>query len=1127
MQCSPTALVHIMFCVISRVFVDFTLHYLEAAEGSNYLSQCLPQFIPIVRLSDYSFKIPDTISLGCNFFTPLTCGIDQVDVSWYKIDDLDVSPLNKTVGQSLQVTVVKKSQLKVRYQCVIKNSVGAISRVFSMSKSGPFRGKLEFQDLKEVDQDKFLWLPALDSEEGPQTKYFHYGETVNLQFTFFVKSVWLRPHSKWFFSVPNPGQKISETNRIELFPHIPNTRLSSRYNMTLSRIPCGIWPTDGICYVASLVIFDLMHADTGVYTCWVGPESSGKPTNQVNRTKLVIQRDIHLFALPDPLELLKQDTNSQRSVGTTDRSNRQPHLRPLTRVLDALSPLHDKRPKENSEVFVDHLSRIRSDMALLDEHNLPDSSHNLLFNKNATVCMGTNFTLHCSLKPTVSNGSVHLLYVQESENVPSATSEHIEKLTIKKVINESSCSSIDHTFFEVNEEHAGWYVCMGKVYDQSEPLWQTMYLKTRRCLNSSASTEGKLITSVLGFPGSLIIFTTLCAVSLLVSLFALCGSQGLKRLDCRWSAPCTSGKPLGQGTAKKEQFATKRSPLLKKKVHVYRHPNHLYTGTSSASTLQRGITPLLDVKIDEGYDSQTDGTSNHQTPCQGGRTHPQVSNGARSMLACLSFNKLRNTENRITSSRTTQGNTTDQLTLYLGQSTALKAKTAFSSDLFRHFSWPTRSAVVQSDAKNNAVLVECETSKILYELPVDESWELPRDCIQVGRKLGQGAFGVVYYGRLDLSRLRNSLKERFPISLIRPEKLKENYDLWDVAVKRLRSDFVEQELIDLVREMEMMKLLGSHPHLIRFYGACTQSWPFQVVVEYAPHGNLRDFLRARRPPKSSSELNRLMKLPHPTVNRRNLLDYGLQVARGMEYLSLRSVVHRDLAARNVLVGEQFVVKIADFGLTRTVSDYYRKTTSGRLPIKWMSPESLFDRTYTTKSDVWSFGVLLWEIFALGAVPYPSVAPERLPNMLNQGYRNDCPKLANKEIYEIMKWCWNENPDDRPEFSAISRQLERIKRTNSGWFTDYPINCLNEEIPVDSGQASADSPERQLRVGVCTSEESGHITESLHTSLRCVSSLQPEFPKSTDDCSYADKSLNHYLEMTDSYLIPRTSTASLL
>ncbi|OON21273.1 protein tyrosine kinase, partial [Opisthorchis viverrini] len=1075
------------------------VHDLEAAEGSHYLPQCLPQFSPFVGLSDYSFKIPDTISLGCNFFTPFTCGIDQGDVSWYKIEDMDISPINKTVGQILQVTVVKKSQLKVQYQCVIKNSVGAISRIFSMRKSGPFRGKLEFQDLREVEQDKLLWLPTLDSQAESQTKYFHYGETVNLKFSFYVKSMWLRPHSKWFFSVLNPGQMVSEANRIELFPYIPNTKLSSRYNMTLNRIPCGIWPTDGICYEASLVIFDLMHADTGVYTCWVGPESSRELNGQVNGTKLAIQRNIQLFALPDPLELLTQNENLQRSFGTVDLTDRQ-------RVLDDFSSFHDERPKEKSEVIMAHLSPIRPDMILLDEHNLRDSSHNLLFNKNATVCMGTNFTLHCSLKPTVLNGSVHLLCVQESEDFPSATSEHIEKLTIKRIINESSRPSIDHTFFEVNEEHAGWYVCMGKVYDQPETLWQTMYLKTRRCLNTSALTEGRLITSVLSFPGSLIIFAVLCAVSLLVSLFALCGSQGLQRLDCRWSAPCISNKPPGQEPAMKERLATKRSPLLKKKVHVYRHPNHLYTGTSSESTLQREITSLLDVKIDEGYDSQIDSTSTHQTPCHGSHTHPRVSNGARSILACLNFNKLRDTENRMTSSQTTHGNATDQLTLYVGRSPAPKTKTAFSSNLFRHFSWPVHSGTVQVDAKNNGVLVECETSKILYELPVDESWELPRDCIRVGHKLGQGAFGVVYYGRLDLSRLRNSTVERFPTSLIRPEKLKANHNLWEVAVKRLRSDFVEQELIDLVREMEMMKLLGSHPHLIRFYGACTQSWPFQVVVEYAPHGNLRDFLRARRPPKSTSELNRLMKLPYPTLNRRNLLDYGLQVARGMEYLSLRSVVHRDLAARNVLVGEQFVVKIADFGLTRTVSDYYRKTTSGRLPIKWMSPESLFDRTYTTKSDVWSFGVLLWEIFSLGAVPYPSIDPERLPNMLSQGHRNDCPKLANKEIYEIMKWCWTENPDDRPEFSAISLQLERIKQMNNGWFTDYPINGLNEETSADSGQASAESPERHLRVGVCSSEECSHVTGSVHASLQCVPSLQSEFHKSTNDCPYADKPL---------------------
>lgn len=147
----------------------------------------------------------------------------------------------------------------------------------------------------------------------------------------------------------------------------------------------------------------------------------------------------------------------------------------------------------------------------------------------------------------------------------------------------------------------------------------------------------------------------------------------------------------------------------------------------------------------------------------------------------------------------------------------------------------------------------------------------------------------------------------------------------------------------------------------------------------------------------------------------------------MEYLGNRKCLHRDLAARNVLVGEDYVMKIADFGLARNVRDleYYRKTTKGRLPIKWLAIEALFDRVYTTQSDVWAFGILLWEIFTFGGSPYPGIPVERLFDLLNSGYRMQKPQNCPEDIYYMMLNCWEKNPNNRASFTEKRIQLDTI------------------------------------------------------------------------------------------------------
>ena len=260
-----------------------------------------------------------------------------------------------------------------------------------------------------------------------------------------------------------------------------------------------------------------------------------------------------------------------------------------------------------------------------------------------------------------------------------------------------------------------------------------------------------------------------------------------------------------------------------------------------------------------------------------------------------------------------------------------------------------------------------------YELPLDPDWEFPRSQLTLGRTLGEGAFGKVV--------------QADALSLRRPGERSV------VAVKMLKEGHTDTEMIDLVSEMDMMKVIGRHINIINLLGVCTQDGPLFVIVEYAEHGNLRDFLRRHRPSSGSSggyEQPISMHRPPPAaMSEKQLVSFARQVARGMEYLGSRKCIHRDLAARNVLVAEGLVLKIADFGLARDVhsNDYYRKLGDGRLPVKWMAPEALFHRRYTIQSDVWSFGILLWEIMTLGGTPYPSVPSiEKLFQLLREGHR---------------------------------------------------------------------------------------------------------------------------------------------
>ncbi|XP_051038113.1 fibroblast growth factor receptor 1 isoform X9 [Phodopus roborovskii] len=330
-----------------------------------------------------------------------------------------------------------------------------------------------------------------------------------------------------------------------------------------------------------------------------------------------------------------------------------------------------------------------------------------------------------------------------------------------------------------------------------------------------------------------------------------------------------------------------------------------------------------------------------------------------------------------------------------------------------------------------------------YELPEDPRWELPRDRLVLGKPLGEGCFGQVV------------LAEAIGLDKDKPNRVTK------VAVKMLKSDATEKDLSDLISEMEMMKMIGKHKNIINLLGACTQDGPLYVIVEYASKGNLREYLQARRPPGLEYCYNPSHN-PEEQLSSKDLVSCAYQVARGMEYLASKKCIHRDLAARNVLVTEDNVMKIADFGLARDIHhiDYYKKTTNGRLPVKWMAPEALFDRIYTHQSDVWSFGVLLWEIFTLGGSPYPGVPVEELFKLLKEGHRMDKPTNCTNELYMMMRDCWHAVPSQRPTFKQLVEDLDRIVALTSN--QEY----LDLSMPLD--QYSPSFPD--TRSSTCSSGE---------------------------------------------------------
>ena len=288
--------------------------------------------------------------------------------------------------------------------------------------------------------------------------------------------------------------------------------------------------------------------------------------------------------------------------------------------------------------------------------------------------------------------------------------------------------------------------------------------------------------------------------------------------------------------------------------------------------------------------------------------------------------------------------------------------------------------------------------------PKLEKKEYPRNDIVYIRDIGQGAFGRVFQARAP-----NIVK---------------NQDWSLVAVKMLKEEATEEMQQDFEREASLM-VEFNHPNIVKLLGVCAIGKPVCLLFEYMSRGDLNDFLRNCSPDhfivrrRSTELLSDMPKLSH-----REQLQIACQIACGMVYIAEKGYVHRDLATRNCLVGENLTVKISDFGLTRSLSnmDYYQGSEHDAIPIRWMPLESILYNKFTTESDVWSFGIVLWEIFSFALQPYYGMTHEEVVKYIKDNKVLLCPDNTPQEVYELMRLCWSHKPTNRPPFAILHKHL---------------------------------------------------------------------------------------------------------
>uniref|UniRef100_K7FQ85 Tyrosine-protein kinase receptor n=1 Tax=Pelodiscus sinensis TaxID=13735 RepID=K7FQ85_PELSI len=289
---------------------------------------------------------------------------------------------------------------------------------------------------------------------------------------------------------------------------------------------------------------------------------------------------------------------------------------------------------------------------------------------------------------------------------------------------------------------------------------------------------------------------------------------------------------------------------------------------------------------------------------------------------------------------------------------------------------------------------------------IDSLPAFPRDKLNLHNLLGSGAFGEVYEGTaVDITGAGSGESK--------------------VAVKTLKKGATDYEKSEFLKEAHLMSKFD-HLHILKLLGVCLMNEPQYIILELMEGGDLLSYLRGARGQKFQGSLLKVA----------DLLTICLDICKGCVYLETMHFIHRDLAARNCLVSVKEytslfrIVKIGDFGLARDVykNDYYRKRGEGLLPVRWMAPESLIDGVFTNRSDVWAFGVLVWETLTLGHQPYPGYSNLDVLHHVRSGGRLELPKNCPDDLWDLMTRCWAQEPLHRPTFCCIQDQLQELSNS---------------------------------------------------------------------------------------------------
>ncbi|XP_026565145.1 tyrosine-protein kinase Fes/Fps isoform X1 [Pseudonaja textilis] len=300
--------------------------------------------------------------------------------------------------------------------------------------------------------------------------------------------------------------------------------------------------------------------------------------------------------------------------------------------------------------------------------------------------------------------------------------------------------------------------------------------------------------------------------------------------------------------------------------------------------------------------------------------------------------------------------------------------------------FPTIPLLVDHFLKSRQPITKKSGIVLVKPIPKDK-WVLDHEDIVLGQRIGQGNFGEVFSGFLRGSNT-------------------------PVAVKSCRETLPNELKARFLQEAGILKQY-SHPNIVQLIGVCTQKQPIYIVMELVKGGDFLTFLRNERARLTAKELLKMME----------------NAAAGMEYLASKHCIHRDLAARNCLVTESNTLKISDFGMSREQVDGIYSSTSGmkQIPVKWTAPEALSYGRYSSESDVWSFGVLLWEAFSLGATPYANMSNQQTREAVEKGTRLSAPDQCPEDVYQLMLKCWEYKPQKRPSFSTILQDLIVIQK----------------------------------------------------------------------------------------------------